>query len=326
MERTRGRQTLGYMMVFGAASLWGTLGVVSRNLYVGGLSAQAVVTLRASMAAALLLAALTVLRPATLRVRLRDIPLFAAYGLVSVAAFYLLYFLTIQHLSVAAAAVLMYTAPAFVAVAAALTLGEPLTQGKLLALTLTMAGCALVARAYEPSVFRGQLIGVLTGLGSGFTYGMYSIFGKHALKRYNPWTVQAYSLLFGAAPLVLFFGREAVRSLARSPEALPWLAYLALVTTLGAYGLYLSGLQVVEASHAALLSTVEPVVAALLGFWILEESLRLPQVIGILLVLGSAVILNAQRGEPAGAASRQAGVPPAGVGTECARRTPGGAP
>ena len=106
MERTRGRQTLGYMMVFGAASLWGTLGVVSRNLYVGGLSAQAVVTLRASMAAALLLAALTVLRPATLRVRLRDIPLFAAYGLVSVAAFYLLYFLTIQHLSVAAAAVL----------------------------------------------------------------------------------------------------------------------------------------------------------------------------------------------------------------------------
>lgn len=323
MERIRGRRALGYLLVFGAATLWGTLGIVSRGLYGSGLSAQATVTLRAASAAALLLAALAVFRPATLRIRLRDIPLFVAYGLVSVAAFYLLYFLTIQQLSVAAAAVLMYTAPAFVALAAALTLDERLTRSKLLALGLTLAGCALVARAYEPAAFRGQLLGVLTGLGSGFTYGMYSIFGKHALKRYNPWTVLAYSLLFGALPLLLLFGREAARSLARSPGALLPLAYLVLVTTLGAYGLYLTGLQAVEASHAAILSTVEPVVAALLGFWLLHEPLQLPQVFGILLVLGSAVMLNLPAGEAAGG---RAAIPPAAAGTERARRAPGSAP
>ncbi|WP_273378431.1 DMT family transporter [Symbiobacterium thermophilum] len=317
MERVRGRRILGYVMVCGAASLWGTLGLVSRALSESGLSSQAVVTLRASLAAALLLAFLAALRPAALRIRLRDLPLFAAYGLVSVAAFYLLYFSTIDRLTVAAAAVLMYTAPAFVALAAAVTLGERLTRGKLAALALTLAGCALVARAYDPATFRGQLLGVLTGLGSGFTYGMYSIFGKHALKRYPPWTVQAYSLLFGAAALLVLFGREAAAALGRSPEAIPWLAYLVLVTTLGAYGLYLTGLQTVEASHAAILSTVEPVVAALLGFWILHESLQLPQVAGILLVLGSAVMLSGQPGEPAETA---------GACAEHARRRPGSGP
>lgn len=318
MERVRGRSTLGYLMVTGAACLWGTLGVVSRGLYDGGLSAQAVVTVRAGAAAALLLAAMLLLRPRALRVRLRDVPLFAAYGLVSVAAFYLLYFVTIQQLSVAAAAVLLYTAPAFVAVAAALTLGEPLTRIKLAALALTLAGCTLVAKAYEPAAFRGQLLGVLTGLGAGFTYGMYSIFGKHALKRYDPWVVQTYSLLAGAVPLLLLFGREAALAVARSPEALPALAYLALVTTLGAYGLYLTGLQSVEASHAAILSTVEPVVAAVLGFLRLQEPLQLPQMLGILLVLGSAVMLNARAGEPAGAEAA-AGQPPSALSRRLGR-------
>ena len=321
MERSRGRRTMGYAMVFGAAVLWGTIGIVSRNLYGSGLAAQSVVTLRAASAAALLVCALAALRPGALRVRLRDVPLFVAYGLVSVAAFYLLYFTTIERLSVAAAAVLMYTSPAFVALAAALTLGERLTRPKLLALALTLAGCALVARAYEPATFRGQIVGVLTGLGSGFTYGMYSIFGKHALKRYHPWTVQAYSLVFGAVPLVLLFGRDAARALAAAPEVVPSLAYIVLVTTLGAYSLYLAGLQAVEASHAAIISTIEPVVAALLGFWLLQEPLQLPQIVGIALVLGSAVMLNAQP-EPAPAATP---VQPAAVHTEPARRTPGSA-
>jgi len=254
--------------------------------------------MRAAMAAAVLLATLSVFRPAWLRVSLRDVPYFAAYGLVSVAAFNLLYFLTIQRVSVAAASVLLYTAPAFVAVVAYLTLGEPLARGKLMALALTLVGCALVARAYEPETFKGQALGLLTGLGAGFTYGMYGIFGKHALKRYNPWVVQAYSLLAGCVPLLLLYGRDAAAAVAQTPQVLPSLMYLSLVPTVGAYGLYLTGLQSVEASHASILSTVEPVVAALLGFWVLREPLDLPQVAGILLVLVSAVILNATAGAP----------------------------
>lgn len=348
MERVRGRRALGYLCIFGAASLWGTIGIVSRDLYGSGLAAQSVVTLRAASAALLIVAVLAALRPGALRVRLRDLPLFAAYGLVSVAAFYLLYFLTIQYLSVAAAAVLMYSAPAFVTLAAALTLGERLTRPKLLALVLTLAGCALVARAYEPQAFKGQLIGILTGLGSGFTYGMYSIFGKHALKRYHPWTVQAYSLVAGAVPLALLFGRDAVQALARTPEVVPSLAYLVLVTTVGAYTLYLAGLQSVEASHASIISTIEPVVAAVLGFLLLHEPLQLPQIAGIVLVLGSAVMLNAQPAEdapaahsaqpavhaaepgpaaaPAEAAGAATAVRPVAARTESARRTPGSAP
>lgn len=285
---------LGYGLVFLAAVLWGTLGVVSRTLGASGLSAGAMVTLRAGGAALVLFLVLAVVRPALLRIRLKDIPFFVAYGLVSVAAFYLLYFHTIALIPVATASVLLYTAPAFVAVVAHFALGETLTRHKVAVLLVTLVGCALVARAYEPSVFSGQALGVLTGLGSGFTYGMYGIFGKFGLRQYSPWTVQAYSLLCGTVPLLLLYGGEAADAVVTAPHLLPHMAYLSLVTTLAAYGLYLTGLQFIEASHASILATVEPVVAALLGYLILLEPLALPQLAGVVLVLGSAVMLNAR--------------------------------
>jgi drug/metabolite transporter (DMT)-like permease len=286
------RRLLGYVLIIAAASLWGTLGIAARSLYSGGISPGAAVTLRAAVAAVVLFTALAIVRPAWLRVQLRDLPFFAAYGLVSVAAFYWLYFYTIQRIPVAAASVLLYTAPAFVAIAASLTLGERLTGRKLAVLVLTMAGCFLVARAYVPAVFKVQALGLLTGLGSGFTYGMYSIFGKLGLRKYNPWAVMAYSLLAGSIPLVVLYGREAAVAVASSPHLIGQVAYLSLVTTLGAYGLYLTGLQHVEASHASILATIEPVVAALLGYWMLGEPLELLQIAGVVLVLGSAVLLN----------------------------------
>jgi drug/metabolite transporter, DME family len=289
MERQR---LSGYLQVAGAACLWGTLGIAGRLLYAAGLSPGAVVTWRAAVAGLTVTAGLAAVRPALLRIALRDVPYFGAYGLVSVAAFYLFYFHTLERISVAAAAVLLYTAPAFVAVAARLLYREPLTRLKLLALAVTLAGCALVAGALEPGAFQARGTGLLTGLGAGFTYGLYSIFGKHGVRKYSPWTVQAYSMLFGALALSLVYGPEAVRALGQAPQVWPVVAYMGLVPTVGAYGLYLNGLRWIESSHASIVATAEPVVAALLGLLVLGEPLGWAQVGGMGLVLAGIGILQ----------------------------------
>lgn len=288
-----GRQRVtGYLLVAAAACLWGTLGIAGRMLYEAGLTPGVAVTLRATLAGGVLILALAAVRPAALRVAWRDVPYFAAYGLVSVAVFNLLYFHTIQRISIAAAAVLLYTAPTFVALVANLAFGEPLTRAKLAALGITLAGCVLVAKAYLPGTFRVQGLGLLTGLGSGFTYGMYSIFGKHGVRKYSPWTVQAYSMLFGSLALLLVYGRETVQAMGRAPAVWPVVAYLGLVPTVGAYGLYLTGLQAIESSQASIVATLEPVMAGLLAFLMLGEPLGLPQLTGIALVLAGVGVLH----------------------------------
>jgi DME family drug/metabolite transporter len=291
-DRTEKDRLSGYFLVAAAAALWGTLGIVGRFLYENGLTPSVVVTLRATGAAMVLLLGMSIMRPAWLRIRLVDLPYFAAYGIVSVAAFNLLYFVAVQHIPVAAASVLLYTAPAFVMGVAYVLFGEPITRSKVAALALTLVGCALVARAYEPAVLKIQGVGLLAGLGAGLTYGLYSIFGKYGLKRYNPWVVQTYSMTMGAAALLLFYGKPALHALNGSWSVLLAVAYLCLVPTLLAYGLYLSGLRRIESSQASLIATVEPVVAALLGYVVLREPLHLPQVSGAILVLAGAAALH----------------------------------
>ena len=68
----------------------------------------------------------------------------------------------------------------------------------------------------------------------------------------------------------------------------------AIVTAVVPYLAYTKGLQTTEASRAAILATVEPVVATVLGALVYRERLSLPAFFGILSVLAAIVLLNAK--------------------------------
>src|SRR3990172_5274519 len=127
----------------------------------------------------------------------------------------------------AAAAMLLYPAPAWVTLLARLFFHEPLSRRKVAAVLLTVGGSALVVRAYDPAALRLNLTGVLTGLAAGLTYALYSIFGKHALRRYDPFSTVLYPLGFGAGFLLLALRRWP----ALPAAALPVVLYLILVPT-----------------------------------------------------------------------------------------------
>lgn len=98
-----------------------------------------------------------------------------------------------------------------------------------------------------------------------------------------------YALGFGA----IFLGVVAVPAGVVSPHSgTTWfvIAYLALGTTLLGQFLYLSGLRRISPGRASLIATLEPVVAACLGYVVLGEGLDLWQVLGGLLVLSAVVI------------------------------------
>ncbi len=230
-----------------------------------------------------------------LKVRPADLALFAGFGLVSIALFFVLYLTAISKTSVATAAILLYTAPAFVIALSALVFREPLTRAKALALALAFAGCVLVVRGYDVAGLRVNLPGVLTGLGSGLTYAMYSIFGKTALRRYNPLTILTYALGFGTAFLGIAALSTGVLTAAHPASGWAAVVYLALVTTLLAQWFYLAGLHQVEAGRASLVATLEPVVAAGLGYIVLSERLEILQIAGGALVLSAVMTARQMR-------------------------------
>ncbi len=281
----------GYAQVAVAAVLWGTLGVAARSIFASGLTPLGAAAWRATAAFALLLIySLLANRPA-LMISTRDLPLFAAYGAVSVAGFMTVYFTAIQLTTVATAAVLLYTAPAWVVVLARVFFGEPMTPMKTAAVALSFMGCVLVIGAGDSGAMHLSAAGLLAGLGAGFTYAMYSIFGKTALRRHSPLTTVVYTLGFGALFLLIFSG-----GLPRVPSSgLAALVYVIAGPTAAAYVVYIAGLQWIEAGRASVVATLEPVVAALGGAFLLHEAFGATQWIGAALVLCGVVLVPGEQ-------------------------------
>lgn len=282
----------GYLLVALAACLWGTLGLFFRILHDDyGLSALTLAFLRAGIASSILLAAMLVARPATLRISRRAFAFYAVYGFLGVSAFYFSYTQAILQTSVTTAVVLLYTAPAFVTLIAWRAWGEPLGARKLVALALAFVGCALVARAYDPAQLSLNLPGLAFGLAAGFTYALYTVFSKSALQRFSLWTALTYALLFGTLFLAPLQTLDDFAPLLQ-PGAWVFLLALAVGPTLGSLALYSAGLRRVPASNASLVATIEPVVASTLAFLFLGERLEFLQVVGGAMVIAGAVWLS----------------------------------
>lgn len=283
------RALRGYVQVAAAAVLWGTLGLALRRLFAAGLTPLDAAAWRAAGAFVLLLAYSLLRNRPALRVARRDLPLLAAFGAISIAGFMTVYFTAIALTTVATAAVLLYTAPAWVVVLARLVFGEAITPVKLAAVVFTFAGCVLVVGAIGPGAVRLSGAGLLAGLGAGLTYALYSIFGKTALRRLSPLTTVIYTLGFGAALMVPAGGWPRLPA----GEA-PALIYLIALPTVAAYLLYISGLRWVDAGHASIVATLEPVVAALAGTLLLREPMAAVQWAGAALVVGGVLLVGAE--------------------------------
>ncbi len=298
----------GAALILLAGIFWGSMGLFVRTLTRCGFDPLQITAMRLSLSALFFLLLLARKDPAGMRLQIRDLPLFLASGIGSILMMTLCYFTAIDRMPLSTAAILLYTSPIWVMLLSVLVFRERLSGKKPLALALAFSGCVLVS-----GLSGGGLtpLNLLIGLGAGFSYGLYSILGRIALRRYSAYAVSAYTFLFAAAgswffcrPAALFTALTAVPS----PVGLFLLFLLmALVTAFVPFLSYTLGLQSLEASRAAILATVEPLVAALFGVLVFHESMGLGTILGILLILSAVVLLSMEdpAAQPAEAESPQ---------------------
>jgi DME family drug/metabolite transporter len=277
----------GYLLIALAALLWGTLGIASRQILQSGVEPLELSFWRATIGGSLF--ALQALRLRNTRVHRRDFPALAAFAVVGVSLFYLSYLLAVRAGGAALAAILLYTAPAWVAVASALWLHEPMTARKLTALALTLLGVALVAVGTGGGA-SGLHIGtsaLVWGLVSGLAYASYYLFGKRYFTRYSTATLFMYALPLGALLLL-----PAVHFAPKSAATWAWIGFVGVVPTFLALQVYSAGLRRVTATNAVTVATLEPVVAAVLAYLVWDEALGSLGYLGAALVLSGVLVMS----------------------------------
>ena len=279
-----------YLNILTAAVLWGIIGLWNRALLAAGLSPTSIVLVRNFGGCVLLVAIFAVKDRRVFAVKREHIKYFFGTGVVSILLFTCCYFSCQKLCSLAVASILLYTAPAFVVILSAVLWKEPVTKKKLAALALTLVGCVLVCGVFAGDV-RVSRGGLLLGLGAGFFYALYSIFGRYALVHYDSMTVTVWTFLFaGPASLVLL--RPAELTVLAQPKLVLVAAALVVFSTVLPYLFYTKGLSQVEAGKASIMASLEPVVAALTGVIVFGEPMNILTAAGIFCVLAGVYILR----------------------------------
>lgn len=278
-----------------AGSLWGIISIFIQVLNSLGFASMQCVAIRAFFTALILLIYLLIVEPKKLKIKIKDIKYFIGTGIFSIVLFNFCYFESIDLIGGAAIpALLLYTAPIFVMILSAILFYEKITGKKLVALVLTFIGLGFVTGAFtgKQEVSIGAFI---LGLGSGFGYALYSIFGKLVTDKYDAVTITFYTFLIAAIGSIPFSGVVNHMDMLINARGMIASLGLAFFSTVLPFLLYTKGLKGIEAGKASILATVEPFVAAIVGVVVFHEIFTVSKVIGMVLIVVAIVYLNVKK-------------------------------
>ena len=204
---------------------------------------------------------------------------------------WILLFDAYNYTSVAVATLCYYMMPVFVTLASALLFGEKLTSRKLLCVAVCVAGMLLVTGVAEGDAPTGSEIrGIVMGLAAAVLYSAVVLMNKKmpGMDAYEKTIVQLIGAAVIMVPYILV--TEDVTALSLDGRGALMLFIVAAVHTGIAYALYFGCMDDLKAQTVAIFSYVDPIVAVLLSAFVLGEPLSALGVLGVVLVLGAAVV------------------------------------
>lgn len=283
------------LSILTAGCLWGFMGLFTRNMSTLGFSLPGTLIIRCGIACIFFGLMLLMCNPKLFLIKLKDVWCFLGVGLCSLLFFTYCYFQAISLMSLSSAAILLYTAPAIVMIMSLFIFKEKLTSVKILALLMAFAGCCLVSGLGSRGMTASTL-GVIYGLCSGFGYALYSIFARLALNRgYDSRTINFYACLLAVMGAIVIWGGSETTLIFQSTSSVLWSLGTGIISCFLPYLFYTYGLSGVEAGKAAVMASVEPVVATIVGIIVFREKFSSQNAFGVLLVLGAIVLLNIRR-------------------------------
>lgn len=290
------RPAIGYAMALSAGTLFAVNGTVSKVILKSGLSSLRLTEVRCTGALIGLAAILLATQPRSLRIGRRELVFVGVFGVFGVAFVQLFYFLAIHRLEIGVSLLIQYLGPLFVALFARFVLKERVRRRLWVALALALGGLTLVVDLWGGVSLDG--LGVIFSLCSAVTFAAYLLLAERAVGRRDPISLLCYGFLFAsivwaiAQPWWSFPFDVPGRSVSLlgnlSHLHLPIWALMSWMVVLGTivpFFLIVGSMRHITATRAGILAMVEPVVASLVAYGWLDETLGATQLVGGAIVL-----------------------------------------
>ena len=176
---------------------------------------------------------------------------------------------------------------------------EPLTLPKLLGMVISFGGVAVLTLGGEEVGSAAHWQGDLIVLAGSVSFAYYTIQVKEIANRYDALTLNTLTFAVGALLMIPFAARSVLNIRWANVTLGAWggLGFMIVLGTVVAYLFYAFALTELSASRAAAFAYLQPVVAALLGTWLLGEKITERVVAGGALILLGVYLAESERGE-----------------------------
>jgi drug/metabolite transporter (DMT)-like permease len=193
--------------------------------------------------------------------------------------------------------------------------GERPTVQSALGMFLGFAGVALLVTpgGAGPSWNAGFVAGAIAIQIGSIAWQLGSVRSKYHIKHVPLLSSAALQMLFGG--IVVGIVSIAIGEPARfalNPRTLAALAYLTIFGSVIAYSAYIYALAHMRTSRSSLYAYINPVVAVILGWLILDERLTTLSIVATIVILGGVALVQTAKGRPvtAAAVTRHPAMPP----------------
>jgi drug/metabolite transporter (DMT)-like permease len=300
------RPRVGYLMAATAATLWAINGIVSKVILASGISSLRLSQVRTGGAFLGLLIVLLLTAPSRLRLSKRELPYFALFGIGGLAFVQWFYFLAIHRLEIGIALLIQYLAPLGIGLWARFALHEPVRRRIWYALALSLTGLAMIVDVRHGATL--STTGILFALAAAVTYGLYILMADHALGKRDAVSLLAWGFGFGCVfwAIIAPWWSFPVHRVGAHVSLLGHLAdrhvpvwalmsWMVVLGTIIPFFLLVSALRHLPATRVAIIAMLEPVVAIVVAWAWLGESLNALQLVGALVVLAAIGLAQTAR-------------------------------
>jgi drug/metabolite transporter (DMT)-like permease len=280
----------GYILYLIAATLWGLNGTVSKIILLSIGDAARVSQLRTTAAFLILVTFVALTNRKAFRLKKFEIPVLVIYALLGITLTQWAYFEAISRMPVGITLLIEFTAPIYIVLWVRFVRKQKVRSTIWLGLALAIGGLALVAQVWEG--FMLDTVGFFFAFGATFSLVIYFLFGEKASENRDSVSLIMWGFLIATIfwAVTLPWSKFPWQSLTvdvqpfvNSDFTSPLLAlitYMVIGGTVLPFVLVVMAIKHLGAAGASLMGMFEPLVAFLIAWVVLGESLNLIQIIG----------------------------------------------
>ncbi len=277
---------LGVSYTFFAVVLWSIIGIFVR--WIPEVNSGMIVAYRFLFASIVLLVyGIVTKKSQDIKIKLKDIPYLLVPAILLSFTIYT-YTIGLKTTTIANTVFLQQMAPLYVLVVSALLLKEKASKKTAIAVLIGIAGGFIIfyydiSSMNTTSNFYGNVMSTF----SGFGWALYTISIRALGKKYDGLTTTLWMFIFATIIMSPFFiGSEIL-----TPFSITMLFLLGFLCSAGAFLLYSIALKHISATKASVMVLSEGVLAGILAYLILKETVTQGTIIGGALILISILII-----------------------------------